>query len=92
MTPYDDSNFPNRSIGYLVRIAHQLGSALLEPIVVAEGMSLMHWSAMMAIRYDRGSKAADFSRDLGHDTGAMTRLVDQMASRRWVRLRRVAWW
>jgi DNA-binding MarR family transcriptional regulator len=82
---YDESDFePERSIGYLVRRAHQLGGAALEPAFVAEGLTGTQWSALVAIWFRRGSTAADIARELGHDKGAMTRLVDTLEERGWL--------
>lgn len=82
---YDESDFcPDRSLGYLVRRAHQLANAGLEPVFAAEGMTGTQWSALVSIWFGRGATAAELARDLGHDKGAMTRLVDAIEERGWV--------
>ena len=91
MTFYAESNFePDRSIGYLVRRAHQLGAAGLEPVFAAEGLTGTQWTALVSIWFGRGATAAELARDLGHDKGAMTRLIDQLEERGWVRRDRAA--
>ncbi|KQU56153.1 MarR family transcriptional regulator [Sphingomonas sp. Leaf339] len=88
---YDDSGFsPDCSIGYLVRRTHQLGSAQLESIFANEGLTAMQWQALAAIWYGRGNTAAELARDLGHDKGAMTRLVDAMELQGWITRERTA--
>lgn len=82
---YGESDFiPDQSIGYLVRRAQQLGTVGLEPVFAGEGLTSTQWSALVSIWFGRGATAAELARDLGHDKGAMTRLVDQLAERGWV--------
>lgn len=91
MSFYTDSDFtPDCSIGYLVRRVHQLGGVRIEGIFAAEGLTAMQWQALVAIWYGRGNTAAELARDLGHDKGAMTRLVDAMEQRGWVTRERTA--
>lgn len=89
MSFYDESDFtPDQSIGYLVRRVHQLAGAALEPIFAAEGLTGTQWSALVSIAFGRVATAAGLARDLGHDKGAMTRLVDAIEERGWVRRER----
>jgi DNA-binding MarR family transcriptional regulator len=82
---YAESEFaPDVSIGYLVRRAHQLAGVAMEPVFAAEGLTGMQWSALVSIFFQRGVTAADLARDLGHDKGAMTRLVDTLEERGWI--------
>jgi DNA-binding MarR family transcriptional regulator len=88
---YTDSDFtPDCSIGYLVRRVHQLGGVRIEGIFAAEGLTAMQWQALVAIWSGRGSTAAELARDLGHDKGAMTRLVDAMEHSGWITRERTA--
>ncbi|MDP1027733.1 MarR family transcriptional regulator [Sphingomonas sp. KR1UV-12] len=90
MVRYSDTGYsPDRSIGYLVRRAHLLGSSALEPMFASEGLTGMQWSALVLIWFKPGATAADLARELGHDKGAMTRLVDQLAERGWITRERV---
>jgi DNA-binding MarR family transcriptional regulator len=85
MSFYAESTFdPDCSIGYLIRRAHQLGGAALEPVFAAQELSYTQWQALVSIWFGRGATAADLARDLGHDKGAMTRLVDTLAERGWI--------
>lgn len=82
---YDEADFrPDQSIGYLVRRVHQLAGSGLEAMFAAEGLTGTQWSALIWIRVRRGATAAELARDLGHDKGAMTRLVDAVEERGWV--------
>lgn len=91
MPVYDDSSFcADRSIGYLIRRAHQMGAAGLEPVFAAEGLTGIQWSALISVMAGRVGTAADLARDLGYDKGAMTRLVDQLEAQGWMTRERTA--
>lgn len=85
MTFYSDRYFdPDCSIGYLARRAFQLSAAGLEPVFAPEGITLTQWSALVSIHFDRGNTCAELARDLSHDKGATTRIVDTLVERGWV--------
>jgi DNA-binding MarR family transcriptional regulator len=85
MDYYSESNFhPETSIGYLIRRSEQLGTAQLEPIFAAAGITKTQWSALVALHFKRASTCAEVARDLCHDKGATTRLVDTLEERGWV--------
>ena len=85
MAIYSDSYFePDCSIGYLARRIYQLSSEGLEPVFAPEGLTLTQWSALVSIYFGRGNTSADLARDLAHDKGATTRLVDTLVERGWV--------
>ena len=85
MAFYSDSNFhPENSIGYLIRRSEQLGTSALEPVFVAHDITKTQCSALVALHFDRASTCAEIARDLGHDKGATTRLVDTLEERGWV--------
>lgn len=85
MSFYSDSNFdPEQSIGYLMRRSTQLGTTALEPVFAAAGITKTQWSALVAIHFNRASTCAMVARDLCHDKGATTRLVDTLEERGWI--------
>ena len=82
---YTESNFvPENSIGYLIRRSEQLGTTAFEPLFAAAGITKTQWSALLALYFDRATTCAEIARDLGHDKGATTRLVDTLEERGWV--------
>lgn len=88
---YDESDFyPDRSIGYLLRRNLQLTSVGLEPVFAPEGITLTQWSALVSIYFDRGTSCAELARDLAHDKGATTRIIDTLVERGWVTRKRHA--
>ena len=85
MVFYSSDNFmPDCSIGYLVRRAHQIGQGKLDPVFAEEGMTGTQWSAMVSIWVGRAATCAELARDLAHDKGATTRMVDQLEERGWL--------
>lgn len=77
-----ESDFcPERSPGYLARRIHLLGVALLEPLYAAEGITGTQFSTLALIGLDRARTSAAISREMGHDQGAMTRIIDQLVLR-----------
>ena len=82
MSFYESSTFePDRSIGYLIRVINQAALARLDPVIEAEGMSNTQWQVLVSIYFNRGLTCAALARDLSHDKGAMTRIVDGLEER-----------
>lgn len=85
MDYYSTDDFePDSSIGYLARRTYQIGSTALEPMFAEEGLTGVQWSALVSIWFERGTTCAALARDLNHDKGAMTRLVDTLEHQGWV--------
>lgn len=86
MAHYSEHNFtPENSIGYLVRRSEQLGTIALEPIFSRAGITKTQWSALVSLHFNGAQSCAEIARDLCHDKGAITRLVDTLEERDWVR-------
>ncbi len=75
---------PDCSLGFQARRIHQSVQATLEALFADEGLSVTQWSALVSIWFGRASTSADLSRDLAHDKGATTRLVDTLEQQGWV--------
>jgi len=91
MAYYDDVEFePDTSPGYLMRHIIQASWAKIEPDMVAAGLTMSQWLALVSMRYGRASTAAELARELAHDAGAMTRLLDQLEDRGWIERQRDA--
>ena len=83
---YDTANlYPDSSIGYLVKVCNQLGMAHLDRAFADEGLSAVHWSALISIHFGRAPTCAALARDLAHDKGAMTRMIDTLEQKGLVR-------
>lgn len=81
MNAYTRETFlPETSIGYLVRSIHQLGYARIDAACADEGLTGIQWSALIAIHFGQTTCAA-LARDLAHDKGAMTRMIDVLEAK-----------
>jgi|CoawatStandDraft_6_1074263.scaffolds.fasta_scaffold04702_4 DNA-binding MarR family transcriptional regulator len=79
MAFYSESDFqPGTSIGYLARRVFQLTATALEPVFVPDDITMTQWSALVSIHFNSGGTCAELARDLSHDKGATTRLVDAL--------------
>ena len=85
-----DSFTPDTSVGFLARRVFQTASTALEPIFAAEGITYVQWSAMVSLWYGRAATCLALARDLGHDAGATTRLIDTLEARGWLERTRSA--
>lgn len=79
---YDTENFNGRkSIGYLVRRCHNKLMPRAEALFADAELTLSQWVVLMALRDKAAGTCADIARHMNHDTGAVTRLVDQLEKR-----------
>ncbi len=79
---YNAENFEARhSVGYLLRRLVNLTLPRAEALFADQELTLSHWIVLMALRDGIALTSADIARHLNYDSGAMTRLVDQLESR-----------
>jgi DNA-binding MarR family transcriptional regulator len=69
------------SIGYLLKRAHMLMLDQLEAVVATSDITITHWIVMMHLREGLAINASDLCAQLRHDSGALTRLIDQLEAR-----------
>ena len=69
-----------RSLGYLVRRAHKLMSQQAEQLFEGRDLTLSQWVVLKLIEEGRAVTPGAAARLLGHNTGATTRLIDQLES------------
>lgn len=79
-----------RSIGYLVRRLHNLIVPEAEARFAATELTFTQWVTLMGLREGVAETCAEIARHLGHDTGATTRMLDQLELRGLVRRARDA--
>jgi DNA-binding MarR family transcriptional regulator len=70
-----------RALGYLIRKTHNTMLPHAEALFADADISFSQWVALMAVRDGVATTCGEIARHLGHDTGATTRLVDQLAER-----------
>lgn len=69
------------SIGYLVKRAHGLMMDRVEAAFAGHDFTFMQWVVLMYVRDELGFTATDICRDYRHDSGALTRVIDQLETR-----------
>lgn len=78
------------SIGYLIKRAQRLAQERIETRFEQQGCTLQQWVVLMHVRDKIALSTADLCRELHHDSGAMTRLIDQLEARKLIERRRNA--
>ena len=69
------------ALGYLVRRLHNLMVPCAEAQFAGEELTFSHWVALVSLRDGLTHTCADIARHMGHDSGATTRLIDQLEAR-----------
>ena len=69
------------SIGALIKRGHSLMLDTLEPILEARGFSLVQYTVLAWLREGITVNPREICVQYRHDSGAMTRLIDQLAER-----------
>lgn len=76
------------SVGYLIKRAQRLMHDRIESIFASQGITFQQWVVLMHLRDGLATTTAELSRETRHDSGAMTRLVDQLEERGFIERRR----
>ncbi len=69
------------SVGYLVKRSHSLMHDVLDPVLEAHGFSFIQYIILAWLRDGIAITPKAFCALYRHDTGAMTRVIDQLAER-----------
>jgi DNA-binding MarR family transcriptional regulator len=78
----------NNSVGYLVKRCGVLMSQLAEGRFESLSISFTQWIALVWLAQQEQVSATQLSAHLGHDMGALTRVVDELERRGFVRRER----
>ncbi|MEI9989159.1 MAG: MarR family transcriptional regulator [Rhizomicrobium sp.] len=82
---YNLENFEaDTSIGCLLRRLTNLMVPRAEARFHEDGLTFSHWVALMCLRDGLATTCADISRHMNYDSGAITRVVDQLEARGFV--------
>lgn len=84
MTFSDSTFYPDTSPGYLVRMIHQMNVAAVDRALAGDGLTATQWTTLVSLYFGHADTCVGLARKLGHDKGAMTRLIDQMEHKGWV--------
>ena len=69
------------AVGYLLRRTLNLLQPRMESLFVDHEFTFVQWCVLMQLRDGLANRAADISRNLNHDSGALTRVIDQLDAR-----------
>lgn len=79
---YDVASYVARdSVGYLVRRLTTIFTGKLEAAFAAQQFTLTQWGVLMHLRDGLARTASDLACAFQHDSGALTRVLDQLESR-----------
>lgn len=79
---YDVKTFnAGRSIGYLLKMSHSLLHDAQAAAFAGHDLSFMQWLILLKIREGVAVTASSLCRQMRHDNGALTRLLDQLEER-----------
>ena len=69
------------SVGFLVKRAHSLMLDIMEPVIEQRGFSFVQYVVMSALRDGIAMNPKMICMQFRHDSGALTRIIDQLAER-----------
>jgi DNA-binding MarR family transcriptional regulator len=79
---YSPETFTTRtSLGYLLRRVYKLSTARIDEALESEDITLTQWIVLVLLANDMATTCRDLCRNMNHDRGAMTRLIDQLEER-----------
>ncbi|HTU64722.1 MAG TPA: MarR family winged helix-turn-helix transcriptional regulator [Steroidobacteraceae bacterium] len=83
-----DSFHLQDSIGYLVKRTQHLMRDRIETVFASQGITFQQWVVLMHLRDGIAATTAGLCEELRHDSGAMTRLIDQLEERGFIERQR----
>ena len=79
---YKASTFcPHSSVGYLAKRAHSLLLDAVEPLLQRHGLTYAQYFVLAMLRDSAAVNPKDICLQFRHDSGALTRVIDQLAER-----------
>ncbi len=69
------------SVGYLVKRAHSLMLDIMEPVIEQRGFSFIQYVVLTCLHDGIAVNPKDICTQYRHDSGALTRIIDQLAER-----------
>ena len=69
------------SVGYLIRRTSNLMLPQMEALFADQALTFSQWTVLMALREWGNSTPVQIARDICHDTGSLTRILDELEER-----------
>lgn len=76
------------SVGYLVKHAQAAMRDCIEGVFASQGITFQQWVVLMHLRDGLATTTVSLCRETRHDSGAMTRLIDQLEERGFIERQR----
>jgi len=76
------------SIGYLVKRTQRLMHDRIHSVFAEQGITFQQWVVLMHLRDGLATTTAGLCQEIRHDSGAMTRLIDQLQERGYIERQR----
>lgn len=77
MAHYDPDNFqPRNSLGYMLKVTHSLLHDCGELVFANHDINFFHWITLIKLNEGVSLTASDLCREMRHDNGAFTRMID----------------
>jgi len=73
-----DSLEPDRSVGFLIKRCGVLMNQIAERNFATQPISFTQWTVLMSLTQRAHASPTELSTHMGHDMGALTRLVDEL--------------
>jgi len=83
-----DSFHVQDSLGYLVKRTQRLMHDRIEAVFASQDITFQQWVVLMHLRDGLATTTAGLCAELRHDSGAMTRLIDQLDERGFIERQR----
>ena len=86
---YQASTYKARSsVGYLVKRAQAAMLDSIEPVFAGHGFTFMQWVVLIYLRDGIALNAKDICAEFHYDSGALTRVIDQLEERGYIERQR----
>src|ERR1700722_5787924 len=69
------------SVGYMIRRTANMVLPQMEALFGDAGLTFSQWTVLMALREWRQSTSGEIARNICHDAGSLTRMIDQLDER-----------
>lgn len=79
--PICDYEHPRRALGYLIRRVAKLSTARVEAAFSDEDTTFTQWVVLALVNSGTSNTSSELARHTGHNSGAMTRLLDRLEER-----------
>jgi len=73
-----DTLEPDRSVGFLIKRCGVLMTQIAESSFASQPISFTRWIVLMALTQRAHASPTELSTHMGHDMGALTRIVDEL--------------